>query len=201
MPGVVAGGADDVILPSFEVVQGCLKNSEILSRLDTHFSDLEGAQRKDIVREISSNLELFSNEPTRTNVIEHDIDGGDSTPIKQHAYRVNPAKRARLQSQVDNMLENLIAEPSSSAWSSPRVLSIKSDGSDRFCTDYCKVNNVTKPDCMLVTNQRQERRWDFADCCCRRTWWKLTSCAQSAPGHSIRHTLPVPGANRKSLHN
>lgn len=44
------------------------------------------------------------------------------------------------------MLENGIAEPSSSAWSSLCVLSVKSDGSDRFCTDYRKVNSVTKLD-------------------------------------------------------
>lgn len=45
------------------------------------------------------------------------------------------------------MLENEIAEPSCSAWSSPCVLSTKSDGLDRFCTDYRKVNTVTKSDC------------------------------------------------------
>lgn len=46
------------------------------------------------------------------------------------------------------MLENGIAEPSSSAWSSLCVLSIKSDESDRLCTDYPKVSNITKPDCL-----------------------------------------------------
>ncbi|WP_369074445.1 reverse transcriptase family protein, partial [Nocardioides malaquae] len=32
-------------------------------------------------------------------------------------------------------------------WSSPCLFASKSDGSDRFCTDYRKVNGVTKPDC------------------------------------------------------
>ena len=45
------------------------------------------------------------------------------------------------------MLENGIAVPSISAWSSLCLLATKSDGSDRFCTDYRKVNGVTKPDC------------------------------------------------------
>lgn len=52
------------------------------------------------------------------------------------------------------MLENGIAEPSSSSWSLPCLLPIKSDGSDQFCTDFWKVNGVTKPDCyrLLLVN-------------------------------------------------
>lgn len=85
--------------------------------------------------------------PTRTHVLQHDIDVGDFPPIKQHTYRVNPDKRRRLQEQVDYMVKNDIAEPSRSSWSSPCLLAGKSDGSDRFCTHFRKVNGVTKPDC------------------------------------------------------
>lgn len=45
------------------------------------------------------------------------------------------------------MLLHGIAEPSCSAWSSPCLLAIKSEWSDRFCMDFKKVNRVTKPDC------------------------------------------------------
>ncbi len=44
------------------------------------------------------------------------------------------------------MLEHGIAEPSSSPWSSPCLLVEKHDGCLRFCTDFRKVNAVTKPD-------------------------------------------------------
>ena len=46
------------------------------------------------------------------------------------------------------MLTNEIIEPSSSEWSSPCILVPKRDGSRsyHFCTDFCKVNAVTKSD-------------------------------------------------------
>lgn len=46
-----------------------------------------------------------------------------------------------------HMLQHGIAEKSCSAWSSPCLLTIKASGEDRFCTDFRKVNGVTKPDC------------------------------------------------------
>ncbi len=45
------------------------------------------------------------------------------------------------------MQENYIAVPSFSNWASPCILVGKADGSVRFCTDFRKVNSVTKPDC------------------------------------------------------
>lgn len=44
------------------------------------------------------------------------------------------------------MLENSLAKPSSSPWSSPCLLAPKSNGTPRFCTDFRKVNAVTVPD-------------------------------------------------------
>ena len=132
---------------SSAVVHGRLKNSEMLANLNGCVSHLSPSQREDVVRLIDLHGSLFSDVPSQTHVLQHDVDVGDSPPIKQHAYRVNPDKHARLQKQVDYMLGNGIAEPSCSPWSSPCLLAIKSDSSDRFCTDFRRVNGVTKPDC------------------------------------------------------
>ncbi len=47
---------------------------------------------------------------------------------------------------MEYMIENGIAVPSQSAWSSPCILVPKSDGSMRFCTDFRKVKALTKID-------------------------------------------------------
>lgn len=49
-------------------------------------------------------------------------------------------------SEVEYMLQHGLAVHSQSPWSSPCLLVPKSDGSYRFCTDYRKVNSLTKPD-------------------------------------------------------
>ncbi|KAJ8040086.1 hypothetical protein HOLleu_14281 [Holothuria leucospilota] len=96
--------------------------------------------------EIKANNVPDMYDPTRTNLIEHDVDVGDATPIKQHPYRVNPRKRQHLRDEVRYMLDHDIIEPSNSEWSSPCILVPKPDGGYRFCTDYRKVNAVTRTD-------------------------------------------------------
>jgi len=51
-----------------------------------------------------------------------------------------------LKAEIDYMLENRIIEPSFSDWSSPCILVPKPDGTFHFCTDFRKLNTVTKTD-------------------------------------------------------
>lgn len=55
--------------------------------------------------------------------------------------------KCELLKKVKYLLDNQLAEPSFRTWSSPCLLVNKPDRSYRFCTDYCKLNSVTKPDC------------------------------------------------------
>ena len=93
---------------------------------------------------------LFPDIPTRTDQIYHDVDIEGSKPIKQHPYRMNPMKLQYLREEIQYLLDNDFIEPSQRDWSSPCILVPKPDGIFRMCTDYRKVNTVTKTDFLPV---------------------------------------------------
>ena len=123
-----------------------LQNSQILNDLGTKLSHLPSVQRKELAEVITQYREVFPDVPSKTNLIEHDVDVGDSAPIKQHPYRVSPMKKELLDKEVQYMLKNDIIEESQSNWSSPCILVPKHDGGFRFCTDFREVNDKTKSD-------------------------------------------------------
>ena len=63
-----------------------LKNSVILKNLDLKLTHLLPSQRQDLKRLTYDFQHLFPDVPTRTNLIFHDVDAGDATPVKQHPY-------------------------------------------------------------------------------------------------------------------
>ena len=123
-----------------------LQNSQILNDLGTKLSHLPLVQRKELAEVITQYREVFPDVPSKTNLIEHDVDVGASAPIKQHPYRVSPMKKELLDKEVQYMLKNDIIEESQSNWSSPCILVPKHDGGFRFCTDFRKVNDKRKSD-------------------------------------------------------
>ena len=123
-----------------------LKNSDVLANLDNKLSHLSVEERDEVTKLIQEFIHLFPDTPKRTTAVMHDVDVGSASPCKQHPYRVNPLKLLHLQKEIDYMLENDLIEPSNSNWSSPCLLVPKPDGSYRFCTDFRKLNAVTKND-------------------------------------------------------
>ena len=106
-------------------------------------SSKQSAELSDL---LNNYLCLFNDVPTRTHMLEHDIDVGDAQPVRQRFYRISQEKLKEMEKEIKYMLDNRIAEPSASSWASPCLLVDKSDRSPRFCTDYRKVNGITKPD-------------------------------------------------------
>lgn len=137
---------DGLALLGSDQQSGRLSNTEFLAKIDAHLNYLPVDQRREMVSLIRSHPSLFSDVPSSTNVLKHDIDVGSASPIKQHAYRCPLAKRELMKKEANYLLENGLAVPSCSPWSSPCLLAPKSDGTPRFCTDYRKVNAVTVPD-------------------------------------------------------
>ena len=127
-----------------------LQNSQI-SDLCTKLSHLPLVQRKELAKVITQYREIFQDVPRKINLIEQDVDVGDSATIKQHPYRVSPMKKELLDKEVQYMLQNDIIEESQSNWSSPCILVPKQDGRFHFCTDFRKVNDKTKSDSFPIS--------------------------------------------------
>ena len=123
-----------------------LYNSDVLLNLDKKLNHLPEEERTVIKQLVEEFVGLFPDVPGKTIAACHDVEVGNAHPIKQHPYRINPIKLAAMREEVQYMLQNGIIEPSQSHWSSPCILVPKPDGSYRFCTDFRRVNSVTKSD-------------------------------------------------------
>ena len=80
-----------------------------------------------------------------TTSVHMSIDTGNAHPINQRPYRVPLMKRRFVEEEIDKMLEDGIIEPSTSPWASPITIDTKGK-KWRLCTDYRKVNAITKKD-------------------------------------------------------
>ena len=72
------------------------------------------------------------------------IDTGNHPPIKLRLNITLFAKHPILNKAVNDMLAAIIIHPSRSPWSFPIVVVEKKDGTNRFCTDFRKLNNIPK---------------------------------------------------------
>ena len=122
------------------------KTHRCFKDLGTKLSHLPSVQRNELAEVINQYREVFSDVPSKTYLIENDVNVGDSVPIKQHPYRASPMKQELLDKEVQYILKNDIIEESQSNWSSPCILAPKHDRGLRFCTDFRKVNDKTKYD-------------------------------------------------------
>ena len=70
-----------------------LNNSQVLKDLSSKLQHLAESERVELEKLLLENVAIFPDVPSRTIVLYHDVDVGESQPEKQHAYRVNPQKR------------------------------------------------------------------------------------------------------------
>ena len=127
-----------------------LQNLDVLNNLAYRLDHLSSSQRDELLNLVYEFQDLFPNVPNKAVGITHDVDVGQADPIKQYPYGVGPEKKRIIDQEIKYMLENKISEPCVSEWSSPCLLIPKPDGSFHFCTEYRKVNAVTKTDCFQI---------------------------------------------------
>ena len=130
-----------------------LHNSDVLLNLDRKLNHLPEGERTVIKQLVEEFVGLFPDVPGKTIAAQHDVNVGNAHPIKQHPYQINPIKLAAMRQEEKYMLQNGIIEQSQSQWSSPCILVPKPDGSYRFCTDFRRVNAVTKSDLSNSSNR------------------------------------------------
>lgn len=105
------------------------------------------ADEKVVLEQLVTNYEsIFSKQPGKTTRVEHYIDVENHHPIASAPYRYSPAKRAHIDSLIQDMLDQGVIEPSEGPWSSPIIVVAKKDGGSRLCVDYRKINQVTRRD-------------------------------------------------------
>ncbi|KAL0150446.1 hypothetical protein M9458_054263 [Cirrhinus mrigala] len=144
--GTATVSTEDEKVPSDCIIQPRLLNSEQLTKLDVMLAHLSKQDCQQLIGLITDFPSLFSDTPSCTDLIHHDIDVGNSLPVQQRFYRVSPDKQEILEAEVKYLLNAGLAKPSCSSWASPCILVAKPDKTYRFCTDYRKLNSVTKPD-------------------------------------------------------
>ena len=123
--------------------------TQLLKKLNWDSPVLTVEQKHQLKELLLQNGDLFALDPSElgvTNVVQHTINTGDSTPIRQQARRIPFALRSKVDNMTEEMLEQGIIQPSRSPWASPIVLVAKKDGTTRFCVDYRRLNAVTKLD-------------------------------------------------------
>ena len=93
---------------------------------------------------------MFTDQPGRCKLTEHQIRTTTEKPICQRPYRIPEAKQESVKEALNEMLEQGHIQPSNSPWSSPVVLVNKPDGLIRMCIDYRKLNEITVSDAYPV---------------------------------------------------
>lgn len=82
----------------------------------------------------------------KTTLLKHEINVGNTRPIKQRHYAVSPAVEKKMFDEVDRMLDLGVIEESKSAWSSPVTVVAKAGGKSRLCLDARQLNDATVKD-------------------------------------------------------
>ena len=141
-------GSDELNFPlCFQSVkQWSVENSDVQGQLNEKLTHFTSPQATELITLLQKYPSVFSDSPGQTNLTFHDIDVGDSSPVKLPPYRVHPSRQKVMQEEIMYMISRGLITPCISEWSSPVTLVPKPDGSFRFCVDYRKVNSLSKSD-------------------------------------------------------
>ena len=112
-------------------------------------------QRKEVETLMKQYPDVLSSLPGRIDRIQHDIKLLTSDPIRTKGYSIPYKTRSVMETEIQDMLDLGVMEPSISPYSSPIVLDPKKDRSVRFCIDFRKLNKVAEFDAEPMPNMEE----------------------------------------------
>jgi transposase InsO family protein len=128
-----------------------LSEEEFLSKFD--FDSLKESLPEPVLNELRTLLikwkgvfSLNDFDLGHTDLVKHEINLTDDTPIKQRHRRIPPGMYNEVRQHLEEMARSGVIRESTSPWSSPLVFAKKSDGSIRVCLDLRQVNAKTIKD-------------------------------------------------------
>jgi len=153
--------SSEALLPAFCCVENLGENSSPSTLSDTELPEhlqvlfLQTVENKEFSQRAEDDLKqlLLDHQDTFAkskmdigfcNVVQHDIDTGDTRPIKQSPRRPSLNSGSAEDEIIDDMLPTGVTQHLDSAWASPVCLVRKKDESYRFCIDYHKLNAVSE---------------------------------------------------------
>ena len=155
---------DDNQAMSCDVCTGIVRGKEDLSVNNDEMMELANFHQKETVQDVKLGVErtktqqeemmntlsrhkkIFSDVPSKTNMIKHKIELTENNLVKSRPYPLPYAMKENLKKEIEEMLSLVIIRESNSPFASTIVFVKKKDGSDRICVDYRKLNKLTLAD-------------------------------------------------------
>jgi len=107
---------------------------------------LEPEQQEQLKALLEEFSDIFSDKPSRTDLIQHEIKTFHDRPVRQKHYRLPQTLKKKVKNHIEELLEMGIIEHCVSAYAAPLVVVPKKDGDIRLCVNYKKLNEVSEFD-------------------------------------------------------
>ena len=99
--------------------------------------------------------QIFSSKPGHSNMWTCKVVLESDKPVRAKQYPIPHALRDECRSEIEEMLQLGVVEPSSSSYRAPIVLIRKKDHKLRLCTDFRALNKVTRFDAEPMPNTEE----------------------------------------------
>ena len=118
-------------------------NKEIETYQDVSISDeLTDKQRKEVRELLAKYPDVLTSIPGKTKLLEHDIKLSTAEPVRSKGYPIQYKTREIMESEIDEMIELGVIEPSISHYSSPIVLVPKKMGRLDYVLTFASLTRL-----------------------------------------------------------